>query len=675
MSRPPTPDANPAPPVHVANPAPPAPAPAPAHVDARRQALVVALVLGVAAVLRIAYVLQYLAVTPFADAVISDSAFYDAWARRVLAGEGYGPAPYYMAPLYPYLLAALYAVAGHSLAAVAWIQSALGLVNLWMVYRLGRRLDGHATGLLAMLLAMLYGPLMFLEAKPLTETVAIALALASLTALSGALRRPGVARFAGVGALLGLSCLARPNMLMATAAIGAFLGVRWLLRRPGPRFAHLAAMGVALLATIAPVTVRNAVVGGDRALITTNAGIVFAQGNHAASDGIATVLPGFTTRIEDQQAEELARAAKALGRPVKPSESSRHWMRQGWRFAAEHPLDFLGLWARKALWTLHAREARDVHNPDYEARHIPMLGLLALPFPLLAGLGLYGFLALRRRGAGPDAWIAALYVLSILAGLVIFSVSFRYRAPAAPVLAIFAAAGLAAAARAVRERGARALAAPLLCTLPILAVSLVPYPIARVTAETPSNWGAAYLMAGNVDRAVAHSLEALELNPNLASAHYNLGLAFHRVGDREQALAAFRQVVRIRPDDAQARHNLATMLDESGRTEEAIAEYEAALALRPDMARTRYNLALALFQAGRYPQAREALDAARAMGVAADPAFVRALARRLEAVAPATTGGAVPGPAGTPPDTATPDVPSAPGNAPPRPPDDVPPPP
>ena len=656
MARPQAPDASPAPPDGTHDTPPTVPA------DARRQALVVALVLGVAAVLRIAYVLQYLAVTPFADAVISDSAFYDAWARRVLAGEGYGPSPYYMAPLYPYLLAALYSVAGHNLAAVAWLQSALGLVNLWMVYRLGRRIDGHATGLLAMLLAMLYGPLMFLETKPLTETVAITLALASLTLLSRALRKPGVLRFAGVGALLGLACLARPNMLMATAAIGVFLGVRWLLRRPGPRFVHLAAMGAAVVATIAPVTVRNAVVGGDRALITTNAGIVFAQGNHAAADGIATVLPGFTTSIEDQQAEELARAAKALGHPVKPSESSRYWMRQGWRFAAEHPLDFLGLWARKALWMLHTREARDVHNPDYEARQIPMLGLLALPFPLLAGLGLYGFLAIRRR-AGSDAWVAALYVLSILAGLVIFSVSFRYRAPAAPVLSVFAAAGLVAATRAFRERGARALAAPVLCAVPILALSLVPYPIARVTAETPSNWGAAYLMAGNVDRAVAHSLEALELNPNLASAHYNLGLAFHRIGDREQALTAFRQVVRSRPDDALARHSLATMLDETGRTQEAITEYQAALALQPDMARTRYNLALALFQAGRYTASREALDAARAMGVKADPAFVRALAERTKAGAQSMTGSAGsagPDPSKTPPEASAPASPLAP---------------
>lgn len=594
-----------------------------------RHVLVVAMVLAAAAVLRAVYVVQYLAVTPFADAVISDSAFYDAWARRVLAGEGYGPSPYYMAPLYPYLLAVLYALLGHSLAAVAWVQSALGVVNLGMVYGLGRRIDGHPTGLVAMLLAMLYGPLMFLEAKPLTETVAVTLALGSLLALAGALRRPGIAAFAGVGALLGLACLARPNMLLAAAAIGAYLGVRWLRRRPGPRLAHLAAMAAAAAAMIAPVTVRNAVIGGDRALITTNAGIVFRQGNHADADGIATVLPGFTTRIEDQQTEELARASRAVGRPVKPSESSRYWMGQGWSWAATNPLDFLDLWGRKLLWSLHAREARDVHNPDYEARFIPMLRAFAVPFPLLAGLGLFGLLALRRR-AGPEAWAAALYVASIMAGLVIFSVSFRYRAPAAPVLAVFAAAGLVALVRDLRHRGPRALLTPLLCVVPIGLVSALPYPIPRITAETPSNWGAAHLSAGRVDRAIAHSLEALELDPNLASAHYNLGLAFHRLGDRDQAIAAFRQVVRIRPDDAQARHNLATMLDESGRTSEAIEAYRAALALRPDLPQTHYNLALALYAAGRYGEARESLDAATTQGVAPDPAFVRALRRRLE---------------------------------------------
>jgi tetratricopeptide (TPR) repeat protein len=619
--------------------------------------LVVGLVLGVAALLRIAYVLQYLSVTPFGDAVISDSAFYDAWARRVLAGEGYGPSPYYMAPLYPYLLAGLYALFGHSLAAVAWVQSALGVLNLWMVYMLGRRIAGHATGLVAMVLAMLYGPLMFLEAKPLTETVAISLALASLLGLSHALARPRLGTFAAVGACMGLACLARPNMLMAAAAMGAFLAVRWVLRRPGPRFLHLALMALAIIVVVAPVTIRNAVVGEDRALITTNAGIVFAQGNHAASTGIATVLPGFTTRIEDQQAEELARASKALGRPVKPSESSRYWMRQGWSWAAQHPLDFLELWARKALWTLHAREARDVHNLDYEARYIPMLAALALPFPLLAGLGLFGFLAIRRR-AGADAWPAALYVLAILAGLVIFSVSFRYRVPAVPVLAVFAAAGLTAAVQQVRERGVRALGLPALCVLPILAISAIPYPIPRITAETPSNWGAAYLTAGNVDRTIAHSLEALELDPDLASAHYNLGLALHRKGDREQALTAFRQVARIRPDDAQARHNLATMLDESGRTAGAIVEYQAALALRPDLARTRYNLALALHAAGRFTEAQASLDAARDLGVNPDPAFVRALARRLRAAAPgadAPAPTAEPAPSPAPPqDSGTP---------------------
>ncbi|HHW96815.1 MAG TPA: hypothetical protein GX737_06280, partial [Oligoflexales bacterium] len=55
----------------------------------RNQKIAVALVLFAAAALRVIYVIQYLTVTPFAHAVISDSAYYDAWAMRVLAGQGY----------------------------------------------------------------------------------------------------------------------------------------------------------------------------------------------------------------------------------------------------------------------------------------------------------------------------------------------------------------------------------------------------------------------------------------------------------------------------------------------------------------------------------------------------------------------------------------------------------
>jgi len=601
----------------------------------RNQKIAVALVLFAAAALRVIYVIQYLTVTPFAHAVISDSAYYDAWAVRVLAGQGYGPSPYYMAPLYPYLLAGIYWAFGHSLPAVAWIQSALGLLNLTMIYALGRRINGHPTGLLAMILATLYAPLMFLEPKPLTETVTITLSLASLLALYHAINKPKFLTYIVAGILLGLSCLARPNMLLSTTLILGFLIVRHIISSikhkkehtsSNDKAAHLAALAVTIAAVIAPVTIRNVAVGNDKALITTNAGIVFAQANHQFADGIATVLPGFTTKIEDQQEQELALASKALGHPAKPSESSKYWMKQGWSWILSNPLDYLNLLGRKILWSLHPREARDVHTLDFEAQAIPLLYALPIPFPLLFGFGLFGLIAIKRKTI---TWISAIYVFSIMAGLVIFAVSFRYRAPAAPVLAIFAAAGIIETFKRILALDFKGLILPLACVLPVSMVSFVKYPIEAITAEAPANWGAGYLTAGQVDKSMAYSLRALELNPNLATAHYNLGLAFYRKNDLEQAIFAFSNVTRIHPHNAQARHNLATMLDEAGQTELAIQEYRQALALKPDMPKTNYNLALALYTIGKYDESYEALKRATEQGVDIDPRFEQALIKKL----------------------------------------------
>jgi tetratricopeptide (TPR) repeat protein len=607
--------------------------------DRRSVLLIVGLLLLVGLVLRLAYLLQYVADIPFAHAVIADSNYYDLWARRLVAGEGFGPRPYYMAPLYPHLLAGLYSVAGAKLALVPWFQGLLGLGNLYLTYLLGRRLFGHAAGLVAGVLVTLYAPILFLESKVLTETVTITLVLASLLALERALERPSWVRFAGVGLLMGLGALARPNNLLAAGLIGLALGAGWLarLRSQGGtggipeagtvRFGHLLVLGLALVVTIAPVTIRNLVVGGDSALITTNGGIVFAQGNHPDSTGIATVLPGFTTRVEDQQEEEIARAGRALGRQVSASEASSYWFRQGLAFIREQPAAFLDLAGRRLLWSLHSREARDVYNLYDETRQIPMLGLLALPFPLIAGLGLFGALATRRRWTMPRI-AAGLFVLSVLATLVLFAVSFRYRAPMVPVLAAFAGFGAVRLVKAFRSRVWKSVAIAAACIIPVCAVSLVPYPITRITAESPSNTGAAFLAKGQIRQAINFSHEALDMNRNHAPAWYNLGLALHRTGDLEGALSAFREVVRIQPDNALARHNLATFLDELGRTEDAVAAYRQALDLRPDMGRTHYNLSLALYGLKDYTGARHHVQEATRLGIEPDPRFLRALQKQ-----------------------------------------------
>ncbi len=582
------------------------------------------LLLLVAAGLRIAYLLWYRREVPFLDFPISDSAYYHAWALRVASGEGYGPSPFYMAPLYPWLLGWFYRLVGPHPEWVPLVQLPLGLASLAMVYHLGRRWFGtRAAGTGALLLSF-HAPMIFLETKILTETLSVFLLLVTLVLAGRALERPDRPhRFLGTGMALGLASLARPNFLALAMLVGAWALWRALRGRPLAPARSLVLATVAFLLTLAPVTLRNLVVGGDLVLISSNGGIVFAQGNHPDANGVSTILPGFTPRIEEQQQQEIAVASRALGHPARPSESSSWWFRQGLRFAREQPLRFASLWARKVLWTLHGREARDVYNLYQEADLVPLLRLLAVPFPLMLGLAL--FAAVRRRGSlGDDARLGLLGAVAIVLALVVFSVSFRYRFPATPLLAPFAGQGLWDLRDAATGRRWRPLAAGSLLLALVGSVSAIPYPLPRVTAEAPANLGAAWLARGDLNRAIAFSVRALRLDPDLASAHYNLGLALRRAGDRDRAVRSLQVAVDLAPTDAAAQNDLAVTLDEIGRTAEAVDHYRAALGARPD-GRTAYNLALALHALGRREEALEALDQARRLGVTPDPRFVEAL--------------------------------------------------
>ena len=69
---------------------------------------------------------------------MGDSRGYDEWARRIAAGDWLGRDVFYQAPLYPYLLGVIYAVAGRHLLLVRIVQAAdrLGIVR---AARAGRR--------------------------------------------------------------------------------------------------------------------------------------------------------------------------------------------------------------------------------------------------------------------------------------------------------------------------------------------------------------------------------------------------------------------------------------------------------------------------------------------------------------------------------------------------------
>src|SRR4026207_111775 len=82
-----------------------------------RSRRVLLVILGVALLVRLAH---WAAVRgePFFAQLAMDSQEYDRWAQAIAGGDWLGSQVFFQAPLYPYLVAAVYAIAGRSLDAI-----------------------------------------------------------------------------------------------------------------------------------------------------------------------------------------------------------------------------------------------------------------------------------------------------------------------------------------------------------------------------------------------------------------------------------------------------------------------------------------------------------------------------------------------------------------------------
>ncbi len=590
-------------------------------------AAVLALAIGV----RAAYFIQYRAAVPYADVPLMDALYYDQWAQRVVEGHGYGPSPFYLAPLYPYWLSLVYRAFGHQLAAVHAVQSTMGVMTLLLVYLLGRRLFGHWAGLAAMLLFTLYAPALFMESKPLSETLGLFLNLVALHALLTALGTKRKLLWLLAGGAAGISVICRSGNLFFVLLLLAWLAAAMIHRRDGSRLPRLAALVCGIAAAILPVTVRNRVVGGDTVLIQTNAGMTFAQGNNETAVGLFSPAPGASSGIVGQQAEEMAIASRALGRPVKPSESSAWWFRRGLEYIRTQPGDYALLLLRKALYSLNNREEQDSYETYYETDRIAAMRCLVMPFSVLFGFAVVGYVC-GRRSAGAGVDLLGLYVAGCALVLLVFYMSSRYRLPAVPALAIFAGYGVVRTIGFLRERAGGRAALALLAPVCATAVASAPYPAARGNgAAALGNTAVRYLDMGDVDRGLALFHEALKIDPNDGRAQLGIGCTLLQQGKAAEARAWLLKAA-TRPDSAGMAHTaLAQMSIEEGQLAEAEGHLRAAIRADPTHPAAHQELGRVLSLQGDLPGAAEALrTAARLAPESADVFFSLGLVRMAQ---------------------------------------------
>jgi tetratricopeptide (TPR) repeat protein len=610
-------------------------------------------IFGVALAVRLAHLWQMRA-SPFLSVLMGDSRSYDEWARRIAGGEWIGREVFYQAPIYPYFLGVVYAIAGHHLFLVRVLQAILGSMACVVLALAAERFfpprdseGGRRVGLVAGLMLALYAPAIFFDGliqKSTLDVFFICLALWFLARTDTAeiaehaenkpsQRSLHSLRFSWavwlwLGIAIGALTLTRENAIVFTAVIAVWAMWSTAARtdsaaseqpkpRPGrrrPQESERSARAVPLMSrarpaavflagvaiVVLPVAIRNSLVGGGFYVTTSQFGPNLYIGNNPRSDGSYQSLRygRGAPEYERQDATELAERAE--GRSLTPSEVSGYWTSKALDFMMAHPGEWLALVARKAALLVNATDLLDTESQESHAEWSLPLRVTGIVghFGVLVPLAVLGMiLSWPRRSR-----LAPLYAMLIAyaASVVLFYVFARYRYPLVPLLILFAAAGVVdlwdrvAGPERAGPRDTVVLGSRRAALLgPPLAVAVVAVVIA--------NWP---IVSAGMNRAVTE---------------HNLGAALQADGRFDEAIAHYRRAIALRADYAPAYNNLASSLKSSGRTADAITAYEQALRVRPDYPEAHYNLANALVEAGRREEAIAHYQrASQAIGGAAD---------------------------------------------------------
>jgi len=579
---------------------------------------------------------------------IMDEAYHDAWARRIAAGDWLGHEVFFRAPLYPYLLALVYALGGTGGMAPRLLQVVIGSASVVLLHRIARRV-GVAPGpaVVAALLCALAWPLIHYDTELLLPVLEVFLSLAAILLLlrgdEGS--HPRAWTVAG-GVALGLACITRPNFLAFAPA--AALWRAWPRHGGRPWIAGAGWLLLGLVLPIFPVTARNALVAHDAVLISSQGGVNFFIGNNPEADGTTAVVPGTRPTWSGGYEDTVAIARRAAGRGDLPDSAvSRYWFRRGIAFWRDQPWAAVRLTLRKTLLFFSGVEISNNKDLSFFRSLSPVL---SLPLPatwLLAPLGIAGWL-LAWPGAGSRRLALALplgFGLSYAASVILFFVTTRYRLPVLPWMALGAGLLIDRLIRWAREGRARhALAGAAAAVTLLIALNL-------------SDWGGYRDDPAQGHMALAQGWEALGREGEAADEYRRAaaaggpyryealareGEALARLGRSREALDSLQRSLRERPDNLDAavallgvaaasggygaarefaietvagdqgvraalQFTVGSMDQRLGLQQNAEAAYRRALELDPRHLGAALNLALLLRAQGRLPESLDRL--------------------------------------------------------------------
>jgi len=521
-------------------------------------------IITVAFVVRLIHLLS-IESSPLFSYLQMDSLFYYETALKFAAGTLLAEGPFFKAPLYPILLGMIYKITGPSYFLPRLLQIMLGSTSCLLIYLLARRFYSTKIAITSGMTAALYGILIYFDNEILIPALIVFLDLLSILLLLK-FEESGRKRMLFISALLlGLSSIARPNVLIFLPAVLYWL---WRLSKRAKMWKKttlLYVLGVVLM--ILPVTIANYTAGEELIFFGHYGGINLAIGNNEWSDGRTAVLPGTSAEFWPGYYDAVTIAEEHSGRKLTPGEVSDFWYRQGVNYIVTEPLDWLKLQLRKLSYLIGAYEISNNKHIYFFAEQSPILKLLIwdklvfFPLGIILPFAVMGLL--MRKGQGRKEFLIRSFVLLYAVSILIFFVTSRYRLPMLPFVVIWAAAGFWTIADLYRKsnfsRFCTGLAILIVAIVICNGVSYIPGLSPRLDSEYEGRLqlGGAYYNTGRYELAAQQYYQAVKLNPRSARAFTNLANSLHKQNEDSLAVDYYKNALAVDRDFEAAQYGLA----------------------------------------------------------------------------------------------------------------------
>ncbi|MCE9636542.1 MAG: glycosyltransferase family 39 protein [Planctomycetes bacterium] len=393
-----------------------------------------------------------------------DGEYYLNWARDIASGDLVGARgviggePWFLNPLYAYVLAPVIRLVGGSTLPILFGQACLGALTAALTAATAARLFGDVglpsrrAGWVAGLLVAFSAPLAQLDAHVASTELAAFMVAGTCFACAAPTSgdRRGAHGPLAAGLWLGIGALARPITPLALP----FIAWRFA-RESSRRWVTAATVAVVFGLCAVPSLVRNWSVSGEPAIYTVASGLNAHLGNNPEAKHYRSMTSRhfrFNPIVMHEDGRNYVE--QVLGRrPTRGEVSSWFWRLTFDETFFRDPSGSFAFYANKARWFFCATEVPSSASYASDLRLAPGLGVAFVPTWLVASLALAGAFAWRRRTdvlLGPGA--VAFAHLAVL--VLVFPLS-HYRAPVIPALAVLGA-GAVVAAWAAWESGRRA---------------------------------------------------------------------------------------------------------------------------------------------------------------------------------------------------------------------------